>query len=486
MWAGVSGLGIAIGPVAGGFLIEHASWNAVFLVNLPFVVAALTAGRWLVPESKDPAAPRLDVPGFALSIAGLTTLVWAIIEAPAKGWTSPTILAAFGVAAVVLGAFMAWELRTREPMLDIRLFRNPRFSGASAAITLVFFSMFGSIFFLTQYLQGVLEYSALEAGIRVTPVAVGLILGGPISAKLAERDRHEARGHRRAACSSPPACSIVTQFHVDSSYGIVAAHLLVLGFGMGMAMAPATESVMGSLPMEKASVGSAVNDTTRTTGGALGVAILGSLLASQYRGDMDEAVSGMPHGAAESASDTLSGGLAVAHRLGDSALADAAQTAFVNGMHVAAIAAAGVALAGAVIAYLVIPAREREAEAEPPRPRAAARGARPRMSETAESPRRTPGRPRSEASHQAIIDATLDLLVEGGYGALTMEARADAVRRRQGDDLPPLGLQGRARARRDRLPPRRVRHARHRQPARRLRGARQGGPGEREPRRHHA
>ena len=198
VWAGVSGLGIAIGPVAGGWLIEHASWNAVFLVNLPFVVAALTAGKWLVPESKDPAAPRLDVPGFALSIGGLTTLVWAIIEAPAKGWTSPTILAAFGVAAVVLGAFMAWELRTREPMLDIRLFRNPRFSGASAAITLVFFSMFGSIFFLTQYLQGVLEFSALEAGLRVTPVAVGLIIGGPISAKLAARIGTKLRGRRRA------------------------------------------------------------------------------------------------------------------------------------------------------------------------------------------------------------------------------------------------------------------------------------------------
>ena len=360
VWAGVSGLGIAIGPVAGGWLIEHASWNAVFLVNLPFVVAALTAGKWLVPESKDPAAPRLDVPGFALSIAGLTTLVWAIIEAPAKGWTSPTILAAFAVAAVVLGAFMAWELRTREPMLDIRLFSNPRFSGASAAITLVFFSMFGSIFFLTQYLQGVLEFSALEAGLRVTPVAVGLIMGGPISAKLAERigtKRVVAGGLVLVAAG----LTIVTQFQVDSSYGIVAAHLLVLGFGMGMAMAPATESVMGSLPLEKASVGSAVNDTTRTTGGALGVAILGSLLASQYRGDMDEAVSGLPHGAAESASDTLSGGLAVAHRMGDSGLADAAQTAFVNGMHVAALAAAGVALAGAVIAYLVIPAREREA-----------------------------------------------------------------------------------------------------------------------------
>ena len=287
--------------------------------------------------------------------------MWAIIEAPSKGWTNPTILAAFAAAVAILGAFMAWELRTREPMLDIRLFANPRFSGASAAITLTFFAMFGSIFFLTQYLQGVLGYTALEAGVRVTPIAVGLILGGPISAKLAARLGTKvvvAAGLTLVAVG----LSIVTQFAVDSTYGIVAAHLLVLGFGMGMAMAPATESVMGSLPVEKASVGSAVNDTTRTTGGALGVAILGSLLASQYRGDMDGAVSGLPHDAAATASDTLSGGLAVAHRLGDNGLAEAAQSAFLKGMHVAAIAAAAVALAGAIIAYIVLPAREREPE----------------------------------------------------------------------------------------------------------------------------
>jgi EmrB/QacA subfamily drug resistance transporter len=357
VWAGVSGLGIAIGPVAGGWLIEHASWNAVFLVNLPFVVAALAAGRWLVPESKDPAAPRLDIPGFALSIVGLTTLVWAIIEAPSRGWTNPTIVATFATSAAVLGAFLAWELRAREPMLDVRLFRNPRFSGASAAITLVFFAMFGTIFFLTQYLQGVLGYSALEAGLRVSPVAVGLILGGPISAKLAGRI-----GTKRVVTGGLVLVAlglmIITQFTVDSTYGIVAAHLIVLGFGMGMAMAPATESVMGALPLEKASVGSAVNDTTRTTGGALGVAILGSLLASQYRGDMNQAVSGLPDDAAATASDTLSGGLAVAQRIGDAGLADAAQHAFMNGMHVAAMAAAAVALAGALVAYLVIPAHE--------------------------------------------------------------------------------------------------------------------------------
>jgi EmrB/QacA subfamily drug resistance transporter len=365
-WAAVSGLGIAIGPVAGGWLIEHSSWHAIFLVNLPFVVAALVAGRWLVPESLDPAAPRLDVPGFALSIAGLTTLVWAIIEAPDRGWTDGTILAAFGVAAAVLSAFLAWELRTDQPMLDVRLFRNPRFSGASGAITFVFFALMGSMFFLTQYLQGVLGYSALEAGLRVSPVAVGLVIGGPISAKLAARFGTKlvvAGGLVLVAAG----LTIATQFEVGTGYGIVLAHLLVMGFGMGMAMAPATDSVMGSVPLEKASVGSAVNDTTRTTGGALGVAVLGSLLASRYRGDMDDAVAGLPHHAADLAGDSLGGALAIAHKLGSPELADAAHSAFVSGMHVAALGAAAVALAGALIALVVIPGRERAAAPAPAR-----------------------------------------------------------------------------------------------------------------------
>ncbi|HWL32908.1 MAG TPA: DHA2 family efflux MFS transporter permease subunit, partial [Gaiellaceae bacterium] len=187
IWAGVSGLGIAIGPLAGGWIVENADWSWIFLVNVPFVIGALVAGRWLIPESLDPSAPRLDVPGFGLSTLGLVALVWAVIEAPSAGWTSPTILAGFGAAATLLLAFVAWERHTPHPMLDIELFRNRRFSAASGAITLSFFAMFGAIYFLTQYLQLVLGFSALEAGVRILPVAVGIALGGPLSAKLSER-----------------------------------------------------------------------------------------------------------------------------------------------------------------------------------------------------------------------------------------------------------------------------------------------------------
>jgi EmrB/QacA subfamily drug resistance transporter len=362
IWAGVSGIGIAIGPVAGGWLIEHASWNWIFLVNLPFVVGALIAGRWLVPESKDPAAPALDFGGFLLSTAGLTALVWAIIEAPQDGWgwSDPRILGAFGVAAALLAAFVAWELRVREPMLDVRLFRNPRFSAASGSITLAFFAMFGSVFFITQYLQSVLGYSPLEAGVRVLPVAAGLMVAGPASAKLTERIGTKivvAMGLVLVAAG----LGLVSLYEVDSAFGLIALAEVVLGLGIGMAMAPATESVMGSLPLSKASVGSAVNDATRTTGGALGVAVLGSLLSSSYGHHMDGSLTGLPASAASMAHDSLSGALA----LGNAQVADVAREAFVSGMHTAALVAAAIALAGSAIALLFLPARAPSAERMP-------------------------------------------------------------------------------------------------------------------------
>jgi EmrB/QacA subfamily drug resistance transporter len=352
-WAAVSGLGIAIGPVAGGWIVEHADWSWIFLVNIPFVVAALLAQRPLVPESRDPAAPRLDLPGFALSTAGLTALVWAIIEAPSMGWTDARILAAFAAALALVAAFVAWERRAPEPMLDVRLFRDRRFSAASGAIALSFFAMFGAIFFLTQYLQLVLGYSAFEAGVRVLPVAAGIVIASPLSARLTARFGAKVVVAGGMTLISA-ALLLMTGFDVDSAYGLVALAYVVLGLGIGLAMTPATDSVMGSLPLAKASVGSAVNDAARTTGGALGVAILGSILSSGYRGDMDAVSAG-------AAQDSLSGALATASHIGGAAgerLAATAQEAFVNGMHAAVLVAAGIALVGALVALVFLPSRE--------------------------------------------------------------------------------------------------------------------------------
>lgn len=358
IWTACSGLGIAVGPMTGGWLLEHYDWNAVFLVNLPVVALALATGRPLLRESMDPSAPRLDLRGFALSIAALTSLLWAIIEAPGRGWSDSLVLGAFGAAAALLAGFVTWELRAPEPMLDVRLFRVPRFAAASGAISLAFFALFGMIFFLTQYLQAILGYSALDAGVRTLPVAGALVVAGGASARLAARHgttRLVAGGLALASAG----LAILTQTGPEAGIGAVLASETVLGLGIGLAMAPATESIMGSLPLAKASVGSAVNDATRTAGGALGVAVLGSVLSSGYRSDMDAQLAGLADPpAAAAAGDSVQGALATAARLGTDggALADAAREAFVSGMHTAVILAAGVMLAGAILAHRHLPA----------------------------------------------------------------------------------------------------------------------------------
>jgi EmrB/QacA subfamily drug resistance transporter len=364
MWAAVAGLGIAIGPVTGGFLIEHFHWSAVFLVNLPVVFVALAAMRvpGLVPESRDPKAGRLDLLGAGLSIAGLTALVWTIIEAPDRGWTSSVILVGFGLAALFLAAFVAWELRAAEPMLDVRLFKIRRFSGASASIALVFFALFGAIFFLTQYLQDVMGLTPFHAGLAMVPAAAGMMPGSRLSPKLAAR-----LGTRVVVASgllmAAMAMLVISGLDASSSYGTLGAALVLMGLGMGFTMAPATASVMGSLPREHAGVGSAMNDTVRMVGGSLGVAILGSLLSSSYRADMQGHVEGLPPDAAHAASDSIGGAGVVADKLGGHAgqtLNHVAEAAFSNAMGGTLTIAAGVAIAGSVIALLVLPGRTRE------------------------------------------------------------------------------------------------------------------------------
>ena len=361
-WAAVAGLGIVLGPVLGGFLLENFWWGSVFLINVFVVTAAIVLGFFLIPESKDPAATPLDPVGAGLSIVGLVALVYGIIEAPSKGWTDPVVLAAFGIAAMLITVFLWWESRSEHPMLQLSFFENPRFSAASIAITLVFFAMFGTVFLNTQYLQFVLGFSPLEAGFRVMPVAT-MIVAAPLSARFAERF-----GTKLVVTTGlvivAVAMSILATITVDTGYGRVAVALMILGAGMGTTMAPATESIMGSLPLAKAGVGSAMNDTTRQIGGALGVAILGSILASSYGNAMEPVVSGLPPEAAEIAGDSIGGAAAVASQAGEAgaALMDAANAAFIGGMETAVWVAAGVALLGAVVTYLWLPARARDAE----------------------------------------------------------------------------------------------------------------------------
>jgi EmrB/QacA subfamily drug resistance transporter len=364
VWAGVSAIGIAVGPIAGGVLLEHFWWGSVFLVNVPVVAVALFAGYLLVPDSKDPHAGRLDPLGSILSIAGLTVLLWAVIEGPSTGWTSPSILAGFVVGGAVLAGFFVWELKCSNPMLDVHFFENPRFSAASGAITLAFLALFGTIFLLTQYTQQVLGYSTVEAGAIFLPQSIVLMIFAPLSTRWVHKFGSKAVvsiGLFILAVS----LVLMATFQTDSSAYWVVAVTALSAFGMAHVVAPATDSIMGSLPRAKAGVGSAMNDTTRQVGGAVGVALLGSILASAFRPKVQDLLLGhVPGSLLAKIEDSLGSALGVARGTPSAKpfagrIVDAAQTSFVHGMHAAVLVAAVVAVIGGIATLIWLPARAR-------------------------------------------------------------------------------------------------------------------------------
>jgi EmrB/QacA subfamily drug resistance transporter len=360
-WAAVAGAGGAVGPVLGGFLLQHFWWGSVFLINVPVTIVALVAGRFLLPVSRDPNAPRLDPVGALLSVGGLVAMLWAIIEAPTKGWSDPNVVVGFVAGAAILASFVVWELRSDHPMLDVRFFENRRFTAANASITMVFFAMFGSMFLITQYLQTVLGFTALQAGVRMLPMAGLMLIVAPLAPRLVERV-----GTKRVVGAGLvlAAIGLVMAANVPVTNGYV--HLLlsmgVLATGMGLTMAPATESVMGSLPPSKAGVGSAMNDTTRQVGGALGVAILGSVFATYYRPGIGSkfAALHLPAETVTQAKDSIGGALQAVSRLPASVSQTAANLAkreFVHAMHWSLLAGALVVALAAAVAFAFLPAR---------------------------------------------------------------------------------------------------------------------------------
>ncbi len=358
-WSSVSGIGIVVGPVLGGWLLEHFAWGSVFLVNVPFVLVGVVAALAIIPESRAPGRTPLDPIGAGLSVAGLVTLVYGIIEIPSRGWNDPVIVASLVASAVLIVSFFAWERRVAHPMLDVRLFANPRFSAASLSVTLVFFSLMGALFFLTQYLQGVLGLSAFETGLRFIPIALGVIVVSPFAAKATTR--FGARITTAAGLMTVAGgMALLATVGLGSSDVHVGAVLFVLAAGIALAMTPATDAIMGALPKEQFGVGSAVNDTVREVGGAFGVAILGSLFAATYASTMSVATVGLPAEAAAVARDSIMGASAVAGAIGGdagAALLAAARTAFVDAMSMTSIIGIGFAVAGALVAFIWLPDR---------------------------------------------------------------------------------------------------------------------------------
>jgi EmrB/QacA subfamily drug resistance transporter len=363
IWAATSGLAVALGPVTGGFLLEHFFWGSVFLVNVPVIAVAMIAIWRVVPTSRDHTIRRFDPLGIALSIAGVSVLVWAVIEGPKHGWVSSTSIVAFALAAVLLTAFIRWERRSDHPMLDVSVFTNMRFTAGSVSVAFAFFALFGFIFMVTQYFQFVRGYGTLEAGVRTVPFALFTGLAAPLSAKLAERFGTKAIVAAGLA-SMAVGFAWTTRDTATSSYWLVVGQMFFMGGGLGLVNAPATEAIMGALPPAKAGVGSAVNDTARELGGTLGVAIIGSLFASVYSTRLGELLTGsaVPADAQRIARDSVGAGVEVARRAGEqagpqagSAVKAAVDTAFIDGFRLGSWVSAGVVLVGAVIALRWLP-----------------------------------------------------------------------------------------------------------------------------------
>jgi EmrB/QacA subfamily drug resistance transporter len=362
IWSAVSGLAVAIGPVSGGALLRHFSWSSVFYVNVPVVLISLVAGRMLLPESRDPKAGRFDPLGAVLSVAGIALLTWSIIEAPTHGWLSAITLGGIFGALVILAVFGAWQARRPDPMLDVRLFRNPRFSAASGAIALAFFGLFGFIFMITQYFQVVRGYNPLDAGLATLPFAVVTAAFSPVAMIVMKRVGTKIVVTFGLLLMSAGFMVVVfTPLH-GAYWTWIVGGMTLMAAGLAFTTGPATEAIMGALPLGKAGAGSAVNDTTREVGGTLGVAIVGSVLNSTYGSHVVSALTGLgaPASAAHGASTSVVAGVITAAHFPASLQGQATQAvqqAFWTGVHHGSLVAAGATAAAALVALFLVPSR---------------------------------------------------------------------------------------------------------------------------------
>jgi EmrB/QacA subfamily drug resistance transporter len=370
IWAGGVGLGIAIGPITGGALLEHFWWGSVFLVNVPIVVVALAAMVLFVPDSRDPRPGRLDPLGVLLSIAGLVLLVYGIIKGgQLADFTDPEVLLTGGGGLLVLIAFVLHERRSDHPAIDVRYFRDPAFSAAVVAIALVFFALMGVTFFAVFYMQSVRGFSALEAGLLMLPLAVAQLIFAPRARIVVERFG------AKAVCTAGMlmvAAGMTSFLLFGRTTPIWALEIVffVMGTAMAHIMPPATVSIMQSLPREKAGSGSAVNNTFRQVGGAMGVAVLGSMLSARYRDGIDGRLEALrlPEGVRHAAGESIEATLALAARLGPAGreLADPAKNAFIDAMHVTVVGSAAVALLGALVVAVWLPGKPAADGSGPP------------------------------------------------------------------------------------------------------------------------
>jgi MFS transporter, DHA2 family, integral membrane protein len=351
IWVGFAGAGGALGPIVSGALLERFWWGSAFLVNIP-VVAITFAAVWIYsPRSRDEDATPLDPRGALLSLVAMTGLLYGIIEGPERGWTSAVVVGTFVVTAVVIVAFVRWERIARHPMLPVSYFSDRRFSVGSATVTASFFVMFGFFFLFSLYLQFARGYSPLEAGLATLPFAVAFVIVSPRSATLAERigsGRTIAYGFAVVGLGM----TVMGAIGVDTPYLVLVAAMVLLSSGMAVVAAPATSGIMSAVPMSKAGVGSAVNDTTRELGGALGIAVFGSIANSAYRANIDLGGLGLSTSEVAEAQESIGAASATAERIGGDAgagIVERAASAFTDAVNLASIISAVIVIAAAVI-----------------------------------------------------------------------------------------------------------------------------------------
>ncbi|MCU7729212.1 MFS transporter [Actinoplanes sp. KI2] len=358
VWAGAVGLGVAIGPIVGGLLLEHFWWGSVFLINVPIVAAGIVLGLVIIPESRDPKPGRIDVVGVLLSIVGIGLLTYGVIKGGEDGFGYTLAWSTLAASVVVLIGFVLWERRIAYPSLDVRLFTNKTFAASTGMIGLIFFAAMGAMFFGAFYLQLVRGYGPLASGALFVPFAVAQMVFAPRSAAMVKRFGPKAVSTTGLLLV---AAGLTAWLFIDATtpIWIVGAAFFVMGVGMANVMPPATETIMAALPREKAGVGSAVSNTIRQLGGALGVATLGAVLSSVYRDQLGSATDGLPAAAAGAARESISGAYAVAEKAGAAgpALIHGANDSFVTAMHYASIGSVIVALLGAVVAVLWLPGK---------------------------------------------------------------------------------------------------------------------------------
>ncbi|MGC5040638.1 MFS transporter [Streptomyces sp. DT190] len=319
LWTATAGLAIAAGPLVAGALLEHHGWSSTFLINVPVAALALVGAFVLVPPSKAADRGRIDYGGGLLSVVWIAALVYMIIEGPHFGWGAKAIAAA-AVAGTGLAAFVVWELRHPRPLLDVRRFADRRFAGSNLAVALFFLAVFGAFYYLTQHLQFVLGYDALDTGVRMLPLAGAVFVGSALTGYLTPRIGMKWTV-TAGMVGGTAALALLTRVDSGSAYGDLVAPLVVLGLAIGLALSPCTDAIMGAFPESELGVGGAVNDTSLELGGSLGIAILGSLLATSYSGHLSDATAGsrLPGSSLETAQDSVGAGYAVAQGIGDKA-----------------------------------------------------------------------------------------------------------------------------------------------------------------------